>query len=48
MNLIIELRKNARAEKNWGLSDQIRDALKNAGILIKDAKDGTTTYEIEN
>jgi cysteinyl-tRNA synthetase len=48
MNLIIELRKNARAEKNWGLSDQIRDALKNARILIKDAKDGTTTYEIEN
>ncbi|HUH74942.1 MAG TPA: cysteine--tRNA ligase [Chitinophagales bacterium] len=48
MNLIIELRKSARAEKNWGLSDQIRDALKTAGIIIKDAKDGTTTYEIEN
>ena len=48
MNLIIELRKSARADKNWGLSDQIRDALKAAGIIIKDAKDGTTTYEIEN
>lgn len=48
MNLIIELRRNARADKNWGLSDQIRDALKTAGIIIKDAKDGTTTYEIEN
>ena len=48
MNLIIELRKNARADKNWGLSDQIRDALKTAGIIIKDAKDGTTSYEIEN
>lgn len=47
MNLIIELRKSARADKNWGLSDQIRDALKAAGIIIKDAKDGTTTYEIE-
>lgn len=48
MKLIIDLRKTARAEKNWGLSDQIRDALKAAGIIIKDAKDGTTTYEIEN
>lgn len=48
MNLIIELRKQARTEKNWGLSDQIRDALKTAGIIIKDAKDGITTYELEN
>lgn len=48
MHLIIELRKQARAEKNWGLSDQIRDALKTAGIIIKDAKDGTTTYELES
>ncbi len=47
MNLIIELRKQARAEKNWSLSDQIRDALKPAGIQIKDAKDGVTTYEVE-
>lgn len=48
MSLIIELRRQARAEKNWSLSDQIRDALKPAGIQIKDAKDGVTTYEVES
>jgi len=47
MEVIINLRKQARAEKNWGLSDQIRDALKAAGIIIKDGKDGITTYEVE-
>ena len=47
MNLIIELRKQARVEKNWALSDQIRDALKHGGIYIKDGKDGKTTYDVE-
>lgn len=46
MQLIIQLRKQARTDKNWTLSDQIRDELKNAGIIIKDGKDGTT-YELE-
>ena len=46
MQLIIQLRKQARTDKNWALSDQIRDELKVAGIIIKDGKDGTT-YELE-
>lgn len=46
MQLIIQLRKQARTDKNWALSDQIRDELKAAGIIIKDGKDGTT-YELE-
>ncbi|MCO5232146.1 MAG: cysteine--tRNA ligase [Chitinophagales bacterium] len=48
MNLIIELRQQAREEKKWSVSDQIRDTLKAAGIIIKDSKDGQSTYEIEN
>ena len=46
MKYIIEDRKAARAAKDWGKSDQIRDTLKALGIQLKDNKDGTTTWEI--
>lgn len=42
MNLIIDIRKQARDEKNWALSDQIRDQLAKANIQLKDGKDGTS------
>lgn len=42
MNLIIDLRQDARENKNWGVSDKIRDTLKELEIQIKDGKDGTT------
>jgi len=35
---LIRERQKARAEKNWVLSDQLRDALKARGITIKDRK----------
>ncbi|HQI20541.1 MAG TPA: hypothetical protein PLW55_14430, partial [Leptospiraceae bacterium] len=38
----IEERLRARAEKNWALSDQIRDELKAKGIILKDSPQGTT------
>ena len=41
MNLIIELRKNARTEKNWALADRIRDRLNEIGIVLEDRQDGT-------
>lgn len=41
---IIELRKNARSEKNFELSDQIRDHLLDLGVTLKDGREGTT-YE---
>ncbi len=41
MELIIKIRTQARVDKNWALSDQIRDELKAAGISLKDSKDGT-------
>ena len=36
----MNVRKVARQNKDWATSDQIRNELKNAGILIKDTKDG--------
>lgn len=42
MEELIEDRKNARAEKNWDLADKIRVALDNAGIVLKDSKEGTS------
>ena len=42
MDEIIEKRKAARAEKNWELADKIRIVLDNAGIVLKDSKEGTT------
>ncbi len=47
MDLIIDIRKIAREEKNWTLSDKIRDDLKAMGITLKDTKDGKTVFEIE-
>ncbi len=46
LSLLIELRKKAREEKDFATSDQIRDQLATAGILLKDSKEGTT-WEIK-
>ncbi len=42
MQLIIEIRQEARARKDWATADKIRDALQAAGIVLKDSKEGTT------
>ena len=42
MDVIIEIRKNARNNQDWTTSDLIRDKLAEAGITIKDGKDGTS------
>ncbi len=42
---LLEKRKQARQEKNWALSDEIRDSLKEKGYTVKDAKDGSMTIE---
>lgn len=41
IKLLIEMRNSARAERNYLVSDQIRDALANLDIQLEDAKDGT-------
>jgi cysteinyl-tRNA synthetase len=43
---MIEERKAARAAKNWAKSDRIRDELTAKGILLKDNRDGTTSWEV--
>ena len=41
VGLLIQMRNDARASKNFALSDQIRDQLLALGIQLKDGKDGT-------
>jgi cysteinyl-tRNA synthetase len=43
---LISVRRSARAQKNWAESDRIRDELAAMGIVLKDNKDGTTTWEV--
>lgn len=40
MDLILEIRKEARASKNWGLADQIRNKLTELKVTIEDGKEG--------
>ena len=42
VNLMIEMRNEARANKDFAMSDQIRDQLLAIGIQLKDGKDGTS------
>ena len=42
IELLIKLRKEARENKDWALSDQIRDELIALGIQLKDGREGTT------
>ena len=41
VELLIEMRNTARANKDFAMSDQIRDQLLALGIQLKDGKDGT-------
>ena len=46
MSILIEIRNTARAQKDWTTSDTIRNRLNEANIIIKDNKDGESTYEV--
>jgi len=41
LQLLGEVRREARAQKLWGLSDKIRDGLAAAGYEVRDGKDGS-------
>lgn len=43
---ILEERKEARNNRNWELSDKLRDELKEKGYLVKDTKEGMTVEKI--
>ena len=40
VDMLLQQRQQAKAEKNWALSDQIRDRLAELGFEVKDTKDG--------
>ena len=46
VQLLIETRNQARREKNFAVSDQIRDQLAELGVQLKDDKSGETTYTL--
>ena len=43
---LIEKRKEARENKDWSLSDRIRDELKEKGYIVKDTKEGMTIEKV--
>ena len=40
MDIIIGLRQDARAQKDWALADRIRDELKAHGVVLEDTPTG--------
>ncbi|MEZ4774573.1 MAG: cysteine--tRNA ligase [Bacteroidia bacterium] len=44
MNVILQLRGQARKDKNWAASDLIRDELSKVNIKLEDTKEGTDWY----
>ena len=42
VDMVLDLRAKAKANKDWAVSDQIRNALAEAGFQVKDTKDGVT------
>jgi cysteinyl-tRNA synthetase len=42
MQLVLDLRKNAKNAKDFATADKIRDELNRIGISVKDTKDGVT------
>ena len=47
VQVLIELRKKARQDRNFALSDKIRDDLKKVGIQLKDGKEGEIEFSID-
>lgn len=42
VDLLIDLRSQARAARNWALADEVRDRLAALGIVLEDSRDQTT------
>jgi cysteinyl-tRNA synthetase len=41
MQLLIEIRNEARTKKDYATTDKVRDELKKIGVQLKDGKEGT-------
>jgi cysteinyl-tRNA synthetase len=46
MEVLIELRREARARKDYQTSDKIRNRLSEMGVLLKDEKDGSVSWSV--
>jgi cysteinyl-tRNA synthetase len=46
MQLLLDIRKEAKSNKDFATSDKIRNQLTQLGILIKDDKEGNTTWGV--
>ena len=47
MQLLVDIRKEARARKDFVTSDNIRNQLQQLGIALKDERDGSISWSIE-
>ena len=47
MELLIDIRKEAKGKKDFATSDKIRNQLTRLGISLKDEKDGGMSWTIE-
>lgn len=44
IDLLIEIRKDLRANKLWDLSDKVRDRLTDLGVVLEDSREGTSWH----
>ncbi len=42
---MVENRKKARVEKNWEMSDRLRDEIQARGYVVQDTKDGMKVFK---
>jgi cysteinyl-tRNA synthetase len=47
MEVLIDIRKDARAKRDWATSDKIRNQLTAHGIVLKDEKDGSISWSMK-
>lgn len=47
LSLLVEIRNDARKRKDYATSDLIRNKLSEAGVMLKDEKDGSVSWTIE-
>jgi len=46
IQVLIDLRKQARRKKDWMTSDKIRNQLAKVGVVLKDEKDGEMSWSM--
>jgi cysteinyl-tRNA synthetase len=44
IRLLVEVRDELRHQKQWAMSDQIRDRLAELGVVVEDSADGSTWH----